>query len=96
MRVYINIPDDRPDKVVQVYLARIWKYKIMWELREFEKQIQEQGGCLVYGEYRGMMLTDIKGFSGDLRDKIELVCKKVQNELEEVISIASEHIPNSD
>ena len=61
-------------KTAAIEFGEKWKYKIMWELRALEKEIEAEGGCIIITD-KGKIHT--KDFSPELTEKIKSLLQKI-------------------
>ena len=75
MKVYYEF-DPREDQKVNQLLIEIslkFKYRIMWELRDLEATINEEGGLIRFTEKDGQSTMALNGFTPETIVKIKSI-----------------------
>jgi flagellar biosynthesis/type III secretory pathway protein FliH len=58
-----------------IEMGEKWKYRIMWELRSIESEINSEGGCIIITE-NGKIET--KDFTAELSERIKTLLKSIK------------------
>lgn len=84
MKIYFHILElrsnfselDRLMDTVNRNFFMMYKYRLMWNLRHLENQINSEGGIIVFDQE---LNVTAKGFTPELTQQIEAICISCRN-----------------
>lgn len=77
MKVYYEFPpsgNDDYDKIIRMMFEK-WKYQMMWALRHLEREMEEEGGCIIIQSPGTQYRFVIRDFSYELTEKIDAILR---------------------